>query len=315
MMTGRDEISIPPGTIVSGKWHGRRYQMIRRLGSGTQGTVYLVKAGNKKVAMKIAKNRGSLISEVNVLKRTGELQGQPLGPSLFDNDDWIVNNQIFSFCVMEYLDGVPLSEALRNKPFDWAVIYVIQLLSVLGRLHRAGYIFGDLKPENIILLSPGHTVRCLDFGGATRIGRSVREYTTFYDRGYWGYGTRKAEPSYDLFACTMMMIYAAEGRTFEKNGNREKQLVQIVRTNDKLARYRSILEKGLAGRYALAEEMRRDMLQKATEQESAPVLRRSHTSRSAVSRTGSERNGWFGAIVTASVIMAAYVLFVMVYIM
>ena len=38
------------------------------------------------------------------------------------------------------------------------------------------------------------------------MGSSIKEFTEFYDRGYWGLGSRKAEPSYDLFAVAMIMI-------------------------------------------------------------------------------------------------------------
>ncbi|GGL64229.1 serine/threonine protein kinase [Sporolactobacillus putidus] len=309
-MTDRDDLRFDAGTVLTGKWHGHRYQIVRRLGSGAQGMVYLARACERKVAVKMAKDRASLISEVNVLKKLETLRGEPLGPSLFDSDDWIVNGRTIGFCAMEYLEGTPLQEALKRTSFDWTVVYLVQLLKHLQRLHETGHVFGDLKPENLMLMNPGHSVRFLDFGGATRIGRSVREYTVFFDRGYWGLGTRKAEPGYDLFACGMIMIYAALGHRFEKKGQGEGQLLQVIRTLPRLAPYQAVLAKALKGRYVSADQMRRDLLNHIMEKQEAPAAC-GKRSRSRANAGG----GWLGAWVTASCIMTAYVLFVIVYVM
>ncbi|RYM04881.1 hypothetical protein EWH99_08300 [Sporolactobacillus sp. THM7-7] len=309
-MKSRDDLLFPPGTQLLGKWHGRRYRIIRRLGSGSQGTVYLAREGGRKVAVKMAKDRASLTSEINVLKNLDQLLGEPLGPSLFDSDDWAAGGRTISFCAMEYLNGESLAAAMRRKAFDWTAVYMLQLLKDLDRLHRAGYIFGDLKPENIILLFPGHTIRCLDFGGATRIGRSVREYTAFYDRGYWGLGTRKAEPGYDLFACGMMMIYAALGREFEKSDDGRRQLFQLIQAQSRLAPYRLVLARAISGEYVSADQMRRELLRCIMDKKTEPAMSGRYQSK-AKKETGQWVRAWFAA----SLIMTAYILFVYVYMM
>ena len=79
----------------------------------------------------------------------------------------------------------------------------------LDKLHENGWVFGDLKPENLIVTGPPPKIRCIDVGGTTIQGRAIKEFTEFYDRGYWGLGSRKAEPTYDLFAVAMIMINTA----------------------------------------------------------------------------------------------------------
>ncbi|WP_347836547.1 hypothetical protein [Gracilibacillus sp. JCM 18860] len=54
--------------------------------------------------------------------------------------------------------------------------------------------------DNLIVSRNPVRLRWVDVGGTTLIGRSIKEYTEFYDRAYWQMGTRRAEPSYDLFA-------------------------------------------------------------------------------------------------------------------
>jgi serine/threonine-protein kinase len=313
MMTGQDDLRFAPGTVIEGKWHRQRYQLIKWLGSGAQGTVYLGKRGTQTVAIKLAKDRASLISEANVLKQFEKLQGDPLGPSLYDSDDWLIGGKTIGFCVMEYLEGVSLEQALKKKPFDWALVYVLQLLKQLQQLHDSGYIFGDLKPENLILMHPGHSIRCLDFGGATRIGRSVREYTEFYDRGYWGFGSRRAEPSYDLFACAMIFFYAATGKRMDRSNNPELQLFQQVKMQPKLIPFRKVIMNALTGRYTTADQMRRDLLHvimaHQRDEKQAPLR---STRRK---RVVSNRENWRSAWLAASVLLTAYILFVIIYVM
>ncbi|MGV2470337.1 protein kinase family protein, partial [Bacillus subtilis] len=81
----------------------------------------------------------------------------------------------------------------------------IQQLSSLLGLHQHGWIFADLKPDNRIVTGTNARCRCIDVGVRTMEGRGIKEYTEFYDRGCWGYGTRKAGPSYGLFAVAIIM--------------------------------------------------------------------------------------------------------------
>lgn len=93
---------------------------------------------------------------------------------------------------------------------------MVQLLEDLDQLHQAGWTFGDLKTDNILVESNPPRIRLVDVGGTTRMGRSIKEYTEFFDRGYWGLGTRKAEPSYDLFAVAMVFLHIYYPRRFER---------------------------------------------------------------------------------------------------
>ena len=72
-------------------------------------------------------------------------------------------------------------------------------------------------------------IRCIDVGGTTIQGRAIKEFTEFYDRGYWGLGTRKAEPAYDLFAVAMIMINTAYPKRFNKKTGGISQLREAIR--------------------------------------------------------------------------------------
>ncbi len=212
----------------------------------------------------------SITSEVNVLKHFSKVQGQVLGPSLLDVDDYVTNTGIFPFYVMEYLKGTELISYMQNRGVEWLGILMIQLLGDLSRLHSVGWVFGDLKPDNILVVGPPARIRWLDVGGTTLIGRSVKEYTEFYDRGYWGLGSRKAEPSYDLFAVAMVMINCAYPKHFEKNSEKPFTLLKRRVEEQALLRpYREVIFRALQGKFNHAEMMRLEMIKAVSKNKSA----------------------------------------------
>src|SRR5690606_7082586 len=104
MMTNlRKNLSkYPPGTIISGKWQKRRYQLLKELGAGANGVVYLAKDSSRHVALKMSMDSYSITSEVNVLKALAKVQGYVLGPFLYEMDDWDTGGKTIHFYVMEY---------------------------------------------------------------------------------------------------------------------------------------------------------------------------------------------------------------------
>ncbi len=70
------------------------------------------------------------------------------------------------YCVMEYVDGVPLSDLLaagEPLPPKRAAALVARLGRALQHVHRHGVVHRDLKPENV-LIEPGGEPRLTDFG-------------------------------------------------------------------------------------------------------------------------------------------------------
>ncbi|MBB3870196.1 protein kinase family protein [Geobacillus sp. NFOSA3] len=254
--------NLPLGTVVTGKWHRHSYKLVKPLGNGANGVVYLAESTKGLVALKLSDNSAAIASEVNVLRRFSKVQGVALGPSLLDVDDWVnpLMNKTIPFYVMEYIKGENFFTFIRKRGKEWAVVLLLQLLSALDQLHQEGWVFGDLKPENLLVAGPPPTVRLLDVGGTTLQGRAVKEFTEFYDRGYWGVGSRKAEPSYDLFAVAMIMIQACYPIKFERKGDGRRQLISIIQADDTLRTYQTVLMKAIDGKYKRASEMKQDFL-------------------------------------------------------
>jgi serine/threonine protein kinase len=251
---------VSQGTIIEGKWHNNRYTIVNELGFGANGIVYLAQSRNGLVALKMSDNSMSITSEVNVLKSFAKVQGSTLGPSLLDVDDWVRRTGQISFYVMEYIKGPDLLSYIHQKGSDWTNVFILQLLSDLDQLHQNGWVFGDLKPENLIVTGPPPKVRCIDVGGTTIKGRAIKEFTEFFDRGYWGLGSRKAEPSYDLFAVVMIILNTVYPKRFNKTTGGLQQLKSMIRQKSELKKIEEVLFKALQGGYDRASQMRKEML-------------------------------------------------------
>lgn len=260
-ITKNPAVNVQPGTLIVGKWHRHRYKILKRLGYGSIGAVYLVHSSVGLYALKIGYDKMSIISEVNALKRLTSVQGQSLGPFFVEMDDW----NGWTFYVMEYIKGESLFSFVQQKGKEWIVVLMLQLLKELNQLHEQGYIFGDLKPDNLLVSGPSPRIRWLDVGGVTKIGRSVKEFTSYYDRAYWGSGSRKADPSYDLFSVAMIWIHLAHPRFVFKKEAGLRELEKKVMTNRETRPYRSIVIGALRGSYTSAETMRRAILLRVNE--------------------------------------------------
>lgn len=273
--TLKNQCKVSPGTIISGKWHSQNYTIIKELGFGANGVVYLAKHKDTRVALKMSDNGMSITSEVNVLKSFAKVQGPgALGPSLLDVDDWLSPRGRVSFYVMEYIQGPDFLTFLQEKGKSWTSVLFLQLLNDLDQLHENGWVFGDLKPENLIVTGPPPKIRCIDVGGTTIQGRAIKEFTEFYDRGYWGLGSRKAEPSYDLFAVAMIMINTAYPKRLTKTTGGISQLREAVRQKPELLKFENVIVKALQGHYKSAKQMRADLFDSLVEQKApAPPLR------------------------------------------
>ncbi|PGS49483.1 serine/threonine protein kinase [Bacillus sp. AFS041924] len=256
------QINLAPGTLITGKWNKNQYEIKSLLGNGANGTVYLASGKNGDVALKLSKDSTNITNEVNVLKKITQVQDTFLGPSFIDVDDYINpgTKECCYYYVMDYVNGVSLPKFIERNGIEWSSIFIIQLLSLLDKLHHKGFIFGDLKTDNLLVTKEPNKIQWIDFGGVTQIGRAVKEFTEFFDRGYWGLGTRKAEISYDLFAITMIFIHLHCKKQFLKNGQGIKQIEQVIDQTQSLKPYKDFLMKGLKGEYVSANAMKQALL-------------------------------------------------------
>jgi len=247
------------GTSLRGKWKGRSYNIIRTLGSGANGTVYYVRSGSAHFALKVGRDTLDLQSEVNTLKALSQT-ATSYKNLLVDVDDIVWDGKEYPFFVMKYMEGSSLSSFMERRDTEWLYLIGHNLLRKLKELHGQGYIFGDLKMENIIVSAYGH-VELIDFGGVTPIGRSVKQFTELYDRGFWNAGSRVAEQSYDLFSFGLLMLRAmdrqdsleAASKGLPQNRS-ASVLIEMLDANARSQAAKPFLRRALQGEFASSAE-------------------------------------------------------------
>jgi len=264
VITSSDNQPLPKGTEIRGKWNGKLYRLERLLGLGANGQVYLASSGNRtSCALKLGHDSAELQGEVNILSSLDHSEkGRP--PFLLDVDDAELGGKSIPFYAMKYVPGVPLRTYLKQSGPHWMGVIGYRLLERLAQLHEAGWVFGDVKSDNVLVGEYGR-VELVDFGGASAIGRSVRQFTEIYDRGYWSAGSRTADPGYDLFAVGVLWLHALDGkrlvhlsRTLIPQNRHPRELMKLVRSNPRLIPLEDWMEKALTGRFASARESGRE---------------------------------------------------------
>lgn len=145
-----------------------RYRIIRILGKGGMGIVYLAddEVLNRPVALKVLHQfEGSAPDRTARFVREARAAAQIRHPNVATIYEVGENAAGHAFISMEYCEGEALSQLVRRDPLDAPRFIEVgrQIASALAAAHRNGVIHRDIKSSNIILES-GDMVKVLDFG-------------------------------------------------------------------------------------------------------------------------------------------------------
>lgn len=195
------------GKIITGKWNKNSYKIISLLGKGGIGKVYkALDIKNKSYyALKISEDLHSITKESNMLNKFKQINAIP---SAIELDDYEKAGKTYYFIVLEYINGENFKNYISKNKLNLKEIVGIVIIigEMVEELHRQGYVFGDLKPENIMIDKKNGQIRIIDLGSVVPIGATIKEFTPLYDRAKWDMGLRRADVKYDLFAMCMMLV-------------------------------------------------------------------------------------------------------------
>jgi serine/threonine protein kinase len=147
--------AFPPGTTID------QYELIRQLGHGGMGDVYLARDTRlaRRVAIKFMQHADRSLLEAQATARCSH-------ENIVVIHD-VKEHQGVPFLVLEYLKGQTLGELVGNDrmPPGRAVQLIVPVVRALVCAHQHKIVHRDLKPANVVMTDTG-TIKVLDFGVA-----------------------------------------------------------------------------------------------------------------------------------------------------
>ncbi|HJS41848.1 MAG TPA: serine/threonine-protein kinase [Gemmatimonadales bacterium] len=171
--------SVTPAADLVGQVVADRYHVMKQLGEGGMGRVYLaehVKMGRRS-AIKVM--NPSMVHDPDAVARFNREASNASRinhPNVCAIYDFGETADGLVFLAMEFIEGEPLTDLLireRILPVARAANIFLQTAEALQAAHELGIVHRDLKPENIMLTKGrdgSDTVKVVDFGIAKAIG-------------------------------------------------------------------------------------------------------------------------------------------------
>ena len=173
----------------SGSWIGR-YQLLRVLGEGGMGIVYLAEQQEpirRKVALKVI--RPGMDSRRVIARFEAERQALALldHPNIAHVHDAGTTEARRSYFVMEHVKGLPITEHCdRHKlTIEERLRLFQQVCQAVQHAHQKGIIHRDIKPSNILVSTEDDKAipKIIDFGVAKAISHPLTDRTLVTEQG------------------------------------------------------------------------------------------------------------------------------------
>lgn len=232
-------ILLPPGTVLGGN-----YQIIRLIGKGGMGAVYMAydTSLDLKVAIKVISSVVGHIMETSeyesALKRfqaEARIVAQIDHPNViriygFKQDTIEYDGQpcTVDYLVMELMAERTLRDTMDESGFEteeevksWITKFIIPVLEGLEKVHKNGIVHRDIKPENIFMKE--NSAKLADFGLSmgsdfpSVTGSMIEVLGTLAYMAPEQYSNFSlARESADIFAVGRILFEAVEGKITEK---------------------------------------------------------------------------------------------------
>ncbi len=229
---GRRQTSKP---LEGGTLLNSRYEIVRRIGGGGMGAVYLAKDRHLGDAPRAVKEMiETHLDESQHEKAIGDFKRESLlltsleHPSIPTIYDYFYDDQASRFyLVMKFISGGDFASRLRSAPGGridekTATIWGMEVADVLEYLHnrRPPIIYRDLKPANLMIDGNSGRVMLIDFGIARWVAKLDEKGVTAV--GTMGYAppelfSGKVEPRSDVYSLGATLFHLMTGSDPQDN--------------------------------------------------------------------------------------------------
>ena len=230
---GRRSAKLKPlseGTILN-----NRYEIVRKIGGGGMGAVYLASDNNLGGVLRAVKEMVQAhIEEEQQEKAIKDFKRESMILSTLDHasiptiyDYFYDESESRFYLVMKYISGGDLSSRLRAAPegkIDEITVteWGIQIADVLDYLHNqpSPIVYRDLKPSNIMIDGNTSRIMLIDFGIARSISQKEEKGVTAV--GTMGYAppelfSGNVEPRSDIYSLGSTMFHLLTGADPQSN--------------------------------------------------------------------------------------------------
>lgn len=151
------------------------YRIVRRLGQGGMGVVYLAEHLGRHVAVKVLRDASLSPARRERFEREQQTLAQLTHPCIARLYEASTLADGTPYFVMEYVEGAPLTDFCERQACDLPQRLELfrTVCEAVQYAHRQAVIHRDLKPSNI-LVTPKGAVRLLDFGIAKHMESVAR---------------------------------------------------------------------------------------------------------------------------------------------
>ena len=169
-----DALALPPDLLPDGilPAEGERvgaYRIVRSLGRGGMGAVFLAERADgqfeQRVALKLIRGGAASTQIVRRFQSERQILARLHHPHIARLLDGGITAEGQPWFAMEYVDGIPLDQYCEQH--DCSIVERLQIMrtvcDAVQYAHRRLIVHRDLKPSNILVTADG-TVKLLDFG-------------------------------------------------------------------------------------------------------------------------------------------------------
>ena len=215
---------IPANTLII-----NTYQVKRLLGGGGMGEVYLARharLGTEHAIKVVRPSMGDNTQVMDLFYREARVLRGVRHDAVVNYDGFVQDAEGRDYLVMEYVEGVPLSDRLKRQPLSVAEVLSLRdrLCAGLATAHRHGAVHRDLSPDNVILPSGDiAAAKLIDFGlckltdpeQKTIVGNAFAGKYRYAAPEQFGMFGGVVDGRTDIYSLGLVLVAAATGQPLE----------------------------------------------------------------------------------------------------